>query len=323
MIRLKSMGDIVFTLPAVHAVRTAAPQARIVFLVSKEYAPLLQGFAEVNSVIELDRARFRGFHPIAMVTETLRVVRRIKEHRPDLTIDLQGYGETALLTRASGAPERWGTVYRPSRSWAYTQVVARRLELHPVEDHLLLLRQHQMAEAPVRNQFKLPERSFAQACEFFFANGLRLDKPTLFVQPFTSAPEKNWPLDRYLELAKWWKNRNWQILFGGGPSDREALEPVRQAGYPVAAGVPLLVSAGLAQASALVVGADTGLVHLAVALGKRVVMIMRSPFSGSTHPFQHPDWAISPPNKDSLASITSEAVIERCAQACAQMGISA
>jgi ADP-heptose:LPS heptosyltransferase len=101
------------------------------------------------------------------------------------------------------------------------------------------------------------------------------------------------------------------------------LEPVRQAGYPVAAGVPLLVSAGLAQASALVVGADTGLVHLAVALGKRVVMIMRSPFSGSTHPFQHPDWAISPPNKDSLASITSEAVIERCAQACAQMGISA
>jgi len=186
----------------------------------------------------------------------------------------------------------------------------------------MLLREQGLANGTVRNSFVLPPRIVSEAAEFLASQRLHRELPLLFIQPFTSAPEKNWPLERYLEVASYWKGRRWQILFGGGPADRSALEPARQAGYAVAAGVPLLVSAGLASASSLVLGADTGLVHLAVAMGKRVVMIMRSPFSGSTHPYQHPDWAIHPANKASLHSITTDAVNERCAQASAQLGIS-
>src|SRR5579859_5876451 len=103
LLRLKSMGDIIFTLPAVQALRAAAPQARISFLVSKEYACLLEGFAEVDAVIEVDRQRFRGFQPAGTARETLTLLRRLGTERLDLTIDLQGYGETALLSWASGA----------------------------------------------------------------------------------------------------------------------------------------------------------------------------------------------------------------------------
>ncbi len=179
-----------------------------------------------------------------------------------------------------------------------------------------------MASEIVRNEFVMPEHALVQAGEFLSQNGLRLDRRTLFIQPFTSSPQKNWPLDRYLELGRRWRERQWQVLFGGGPADSLALEPARQAGFAVAAGVPLLISAGLANISTLVLGADTGLVHLAVAMGKRVVMVMRSHFSGSTHPFQHPDWSISPPNKEAVNSIPTEIVEAHCAQACAQMGVS-
>ena len=48
----------------------------------------------------------------------------------------------------------------------------------------------------------------------------------------------------------------------------------------------------------------------------------RSHFSGSTHPFQHQDWAISPPNKETVSSIELEVVEEHCAHACARMGVS-
>jgi len=92
LIRLKSMGDIIFTLPAVHALRAAAPEARISFLVSKEYSPLLQGFAEIDQILELDRERFRGVHPIKMAREVLSVLRRMRSPRNDLAVDLQGYG---------------------------------------------------------------------------------------------------------------------------------------------------------------------------------------------------------------------------------------
>src|SRR5437868_15138593 len=90
LIRLKSMGDIVFTLPAVHAIRSAVPQADITFLVSKEYASLLKGFREVNSSLELDRERFRGLHPVKIAKDVLFMVRQMRSRGLDLTIDFQG-----------------------------------------------------------------------------------------------------------------------------------------------------------------------------------------------------------------------------------------
>ena len=54
LIRLKSIGDVAFTLPAVNAVRDNFPDAKITFLTSKENAPLLRGFREVAETITLD-----------------------------------------------------------------------------------------------------------------------------------------------------------------------------------------------------------------------------------------------------------------------------
>src|SRR5438034_11596574 len=59
LIRLKSIGDILFTLPAVHRLRDNFPRARMSFLTSKEHAPILDGFAEVDETIALDRALFQ------------------------------------------------------------------------------------------------------------------------------------------------------------------------------------------------------------------------------------------------------------------------
>lgn len=314
------MGDVLFTLPAVHALRARFPDAQISFLVSKEYAPLLAGFRDVNSTIELDRTRFRGLHPRILIAEAFWLLRRMRRERLRLAIDFQGYGETALLTWACGAPQRWGTVYRPGRKWAYTRAVPRDPMVHPADDYLALLRENGFRNSPIRNQFVLPEGVLAEAGEFFSVRGLKTDHRTLFIQPFTSAAQKNWPLDRYLDVAQHWRQRGLQILFGGGPSDRGPLEPVQQAGFPISAGVPLLVSAGLTHLSTLILGGDTGLLHLAVALGKRVVMLMRSTLPGSTHPFQHKDWAVGPQAEGLITTITTEMVNQHCARAITELG---
>jgi len=98
------------------------------------------------------------------------------------------------------------------------------------------------------------------------------------------------------------------VVFGGGPAERAVLEPVRAAGFIVAAGVPLLVSAGLMKLSSVVVGADTGLLHLAVALGRRVVMLLHSNAPGGSHPFQHPDWTVTPAAGNNVADIETSRV---------------
>jgi ADP-heptose:LPS heptosyltransferase len=318
LIRFKSMGDILFTLPAVHAVRENFPSARLHFLVSREYAPLVCGFAGVDEIIPVDRAAFRSKNPLAVAGTGLGLLRALRHPGFSLAVDFQGYGETALLAWLSGARERWGSVYGKGRRWAYTRGIAREDSLHVADWNLSLLRQCGLKIHNVRNEFVMPAGPLAAARRFFAAQNLDAAKPTLFIQPFTSAPSKNWPLENFLALARYWRSRGVQILFGGGPADNAALEPARVAAFPVSAGAPLMVSAGLAKLATLVIGGDTGLLHLAVAMDKRVVMIMSSNAPGNSYPYQHPDWTVSPAAGKKLTELDTGAVIAACARGFAE-----
>jgi ADP-heptose:LPS heptosyltransferase len=315
LIRLKSIGDVLFTLPAVHIVRGNFPGAKITFLTSRENAPLLEGFREVDGVITLDRARFQSGNPLAILAETFSLFRRLRHGKFSLVVDFQGYGETAWLAWLSGAPQRWGSVYGPGRRWAYTRGVTRNERIHHVDRYLSLLEQCGLRPGKILNEFVLPDGALNEARQFFAAHNLDAAKTTLFIQPFTSSPSKNWPLENYISIAGHWRSHGVQVLFGGGPSERAALERVRQAGFPVSAGVPLLVTGGLMKLSSLILGGDTGALHLAVAMGKRVAMIRNSIAPGSPYPYPHPDWAVIATNERDVSSIETGAVIEACTRA--------
>ena len=320
LIRLKSIGDILFALPAVHLVRANFPGAHIAFMVSKENAPVLQGFAEVQDILPLDRALYRWNNLKAMCVETLALIRRLRRQKFSLVVDFQGYGETALLTWLTGAPERWGNVYRATRAWAYTRKMARRDFVHPAEGNLSLLHQCGLKPSPVLNKFVLPDTALEEARGFFTTHGLAPTRPTLFIQPFTSSPQKNWPLEKQMAVGRHWQARGVQVLFGGGPAERAALEPARQAGFPVSAGVPLLVNCGVMKLCTLVLGGDTGVMHTAVAMDKRVLMLINATTPGRPHPFQHPEWTVTPPAGQPVSATSVEAVNEGCAQALAELG---
>ncbi len=246
------------TLPAVQRLRDNFPHARLSFLTSKEHAPLLRGFAEVNDVIVLDRALYRQKSLPAICSHTFELIRRLRAGRFSLVVDLQGYGETALLTWTTRAPQRWGSIYRQSRACAYTHGVRRNDAIHPADSNLSLLQQCGLPAGHIRNEF--------------------------------------------------------------GPADRPALETARLAGFPISAGMPVLTTAGLMQMSSLIVGADTGLLHLAVAMGKRVIMLIASTVPGRTFPYQHADWAVTPDSGKPVSSTSIEAVIQATAEAFAEAG---
>ena len=304
LIRLKAIGDVVLTLPAVNAVRQNFPDAKITFLTSKENASLLQGFREVNEVIALDRAALRSGNPLKVLPDLFQLLRRLRSGKYALVVDFQGYGETAWLTWLTGAFERWGINYSSGRKWAYTRSVGRDPANHAASEHLRLLKHGGLSVSKIHNDFHLPVAALVAARNFYLENRLDQESPLLFIQPFTSVPHKNWPLENYLAVARHWRQQGVQIILGGGPADRSALEPARTEGFAVAAGVPLLVTGGLMQLSTLVVGGDTGALHLAVAQGKRVLMLMHEANAGSPIPFQHPDWVVVAPKPVAIAEIT-------------------
>ena len=307
IIRLKAIGDVVLTLPAVHAVRENFPDARISFLTVSENTPFLQGFCEVNEVIALDRAALKK--PLRAAPEFFRLLRRLRAGKFSLVIDLQGYGETAWLARLTGARERWGTVYGPGRAWAYTLGAVRRDDVHPAEWNLQLLRAGGLKLGAIKNEFVLPAAARAEAEKIFSTHNLDLGKPTLFLQPFTSSAHKNWPLEKYLALADHWRQRGGQVILAGGPADEPLLARARSLGHTVPPVRSRLADAGLMQLATVIVGGDTGFLHLAVALGKRVVMLMHAPSAGSVVPFQHREWVVAAPSGLPVAEIALEQVI--------------
>ena len=304
LIRLKSIGDVVLTLPAVNVIRENFPSAKITFLTSKENVLLLRGFREVNEVIALDRAALRGGNPLKVAGEFLGLLKQLRAGKFSLVVDFQGYGETAWLTRLTGAPRRWGQVHRSGRRWAYTQPIEHIPAVHPAEAHLTLLKRCGLRPGKVRTEFVLPVAAVNDARAWFAEHHLDATKPTLYVQPFTSGAHKNWPLENYLAVARYWQAAGMQIILGGGPADRAALEPARGDGFAISAGVPMLVTGGLMKLSKLVLGGDTGALHLAVAEGKRVLMLLHQDTPGSPLPFQHPDWVVVAPRPVAIAEIS-------------------
>ena len=309
IVRLTAIGDVVLTLPAVSVLRQNFPAAKITFLTTKENGSLLQGFRDVDETISLDRAAFRSRNPWRIAKEFFRLLRQLRDGKFSLAVDLQGNGESAWLTRFTGAPQRWGIVHKPGRRRAFTSSVNVQRQIHAAEMRLELLQHCGLKTDSVHNNFFLPADALSAARIFFAANKLVAEKPTLFLQPFTSSPAKNWPLENFLALAKHWQARGWQIIFGGGPADVAALEPARALGFVISAGVPLLVTGGLMQLSTLTVGGDTGALHLAVAQGKRVMMLMNTNRPGRPHPFRRAEWTLAPTVERNIASLELGAVI--------------
>jgi ADP-heptose:LPS heptosyltransferase len=169
----------------------------------------------------------------------------------------------------------------------------------------------------LRNELTLPTEVRSEARRLFSEWKLDPDRPTLFIQPFSNVHHKNWPLANFLGTACQMRNSGVQVLFGGGPLDRAALEPVRLAGFAVAAGTPLVVSAGLTSLSTVILGNDTGLLHVAVALRKRVVMIINSLDPGKCFPYGHPDWTVLAENRLDISSVKPQQVLDACVQALA------
>lgn len=318
LIRLKSIGDVIFTLPAVNAVRDNFPSAKISFLTSQENAALLAGFRAVDEIIPLDRAAIRNPNPLKSVPGFLGLLLRLRAGRFDLVVDFQGYGETAWLARLSGARARWGSVYRAGSKWAYTLGIGREDAMHHAERSLKILEAGGLKVENIRNEYVLPEKFLAEARAWLAANKIDSAAPLIYFQPFTSSPHKNWPFENYLALAKHWRERGVQVIMGGGPDDRPQLERAKQAGCFVPEKLSRLADIGLMRLSAAVVGGDTGFLHLAVALDCRVVMLVEPVVSSNALPFGRPGWAVLPPPKFPVAKIEFEKVVEAVGAALAE-----
>jgi lipopolysaccharide heptosyltransferase II len=125
LIRLRLIGDVVFTTPTFRALRRGFPGARLSYVVEPHAAPVVAGNPNLDEVILATRPDARG-----RIVSDLRLARRLRADRYDLVLDLHGGPRSAWLAWATGAPRRVGYTVA-GRGWMYTERVARDRVLRP------------------------------------------------------------------------------------------------------------------------------------------------------------------------------------------------
>ena len=275
LVRLRLIGDVVFTTPAIRALRRTFPDARLTYLVEDSAAPVVSGNPHLDEVIAIPRTR-----GLARVIDDYRVGRALRARRFDLVIDFHGGPRGSWLTWLTGATRRIGYTVA-GRSWMYTTAVPRPRELRPrhsVENQWDLLEVLGVPPPePARDALEMAEDAGARAevDRRLAAAGVTADAPLVVMHVSAGNPFRRWPVESFASVAASLVRRDPSraIVLTSGPSESDAADRAgdlarAQAG---AAGSRVLrigeVSLGELRAlvgrAALYIGGDSGPLHIA------------------------------------------------------------
>ncbi|MFC7549026.1 glycosyltransferase family 9 protein [Plantactinospora sp. GCM10030261] len=274
VLRANALGDFIFALPALEALRAAYPTAELVLLGAPWHAGLLAGRpGPVDRVLVVPPGpgiRDPGpDEPVGQMTDFLAAARR---ERFDLAIQMHGGGANsnplvsalgARLTaglRAADAPplDRW------LRYVYYQPEVVRYLEVAGLVGG---------QPAGFTPRLAVTEGDRAEA----LAVAGPPDRPRVALHPGASDPRRRWPAERFAEVADRLAGDGYEVFVTGGAGERDLAERVRSAArVPVrslAGELSLGGLVGFLASCAVVVSNDTGPVHVAAAVGTPTVGI--------------------------------------------------
>jgi lipopolysaccharide heptosyltransferase II len=274
------LGDLVISLPALRAVRSAFPDARLAVLVKQELAGFFDGLGWVDRVIA-----YRVGRRLGGLADRWRVISAIRAESFDLAVVLPRSFEAALWVALGRVPRRAGFAAQ-GRGPLLTDRAASSSAAgrHQAYDYLQMLRDTLGVEGEVEDaRLEVGDKRRAMMREWLASRRRRPGAPLVALAAGAAyGPAKQWPAERFAALIDHLAERAECILVGS-PAERPLCEEIAAASR-----VGAIVSAGSTDVGDLVAllslcaefaGNDSGAMHVAAALGIPTVGIF-----GSTEP---------------------------------------
>jgi lipopolysaccharide heptosyltransferase I len=297
IIKLGSLGDIIHTLPLVNALRDDSSHVRIDWVIERKFSSLLEGHPAVDEVIAFDRGRsavrtFRSF---------VKVIRKLRSRTYDVLMDLQGSLKGSVIVFLSGCSRRMGFRRGSSRiETASTFFTNRKIVedgTHIIERNLSFAR---AVGAEAENvSFRIPVSvSAREQVEGFLRSENVHEKRLVILHPGVTWISKKWSLRKYASLAEEITGRfsDTAIVVTTGPGEEALgaeLKKTCKEEIVLAGNMNLPRLTALLDRCEVFVSSDTGPLHLAAALGKRVIGLYGPTDSARNGPYGEGNFAIS------------------------------
>jgi ADP-heptose:LPS heptosyltransferase len=233
------LGDCVLTTPALHILKRFRPDLRLAIFVEDRFREIFEGNPDLDQILPPDLPALRRF-------------------RPQLCLNLHGGTRSTWMTELSGARYRAGFGHF-RQQFVYNVRVPRAQEILGVD------RKVHTAEHLASAIFFLgaPAVEIPRAILLPSQPAAPLPVPTAIIHPLASAPEKTWPAENFLAVARHLEQSGIEPIFIGAHADD--LSPFAR--YQTIQGAPLSQIKNLLAAASLFIGNDSGPAHMAAAFG--------------------------------------------------------
>ncbi len=328
LVKLSAIGDVLMATPSAKAIRQTYPDSYIAWIVERKSADVVLGNPYLDEVIVWDRVKgnslLSSIGPFVQNLMSLRHLLRALQF--DVAIDMQGLLRSATVCVASGAPRRVGFSDAAEGSvFLYSETHTPDADdLNAQQRNLDILQKIGVHSRDTAMYMPLTDDDRKFAGQFWEENGLVGEKVVVFL-PATTWVNKHWVNESWSKVADVLGERGVKSVILGSKADIWLAETisVRTRHKPViAAGRTTLKQAGaLMERSTAVVGVDTGLLHMAVALDRPSVglfgaSVWRCFLKKDNFVWLSKDFPCSPclrhptcKNVDCMAAITSEDVV--------------
>jgi heptosyltransferase-3 len=280
VIKLKPLGDVLLSTPAIHALKMAYPRARIHMLVSRGTEDMLAGNPDLASVIPFAKPGGRGPR---RWREELRLLRALRALGPDLVVEMGKGDREAILGYLSGA--RWRVGFDAGRQglWGRNRLLTHRAERtgreHIVEGDLKLVEALGIAAADTRLRLHLGVEDAAAADRLLAEGGVLPEHRLVTVHPTSKWLFKCWRDEGMAAVIDHLAGRGLRVVLTSGPAPREAGKARRILGMARSPVVDLIGRLTLKQLAAVIgrsclfLGVDSAPMHIAAAMGTPVVAL--------------------------------------------------
>ena len=324
------VGDAVMSLPAVASVCLGVPRAEVTILAKPWVGDLFSSFPGVHRVIPYLSPGVHGG-----IKGRWRLAQELKKGRFDLALHLPNSFDSALLSFMAGIPRRAGyqTDGRGILLTHRVPVDGKVKREHQVEYYLHLIRSLGLRTAEGIPSFQVPRDRILEADAVLKSAGIG-EEPFVGLSPGSQyGSAKEWFPERFGELGRLILSKlGGRLLILGSAGDRATAAPILRTAGPKA--VDLTGKTTLGQAMAIIarcrvfITNDSGLMHVAAALGVPLVAIFGSTDPSRTGPLGTTSWVIykaltcapclktqCPRNRECMEAITVEEVFEEVKRA--------